>query len=365
MDLASFYLPDKAAGAAQNAPPGKLNPEYRETVDAAVALLEDYRRRTEVQGASETGKSPVGPAASITLDLWHDWRALWAEASECLSEINGDVEQVATAKNYTETWLTTRLLDAPLWNQAYRKPLGYAGDYAVMNYIYDGTPRGETQFARLAHALAIHIGEFVVRRKDLMREAIADTVARQSSAQSVTIASLGCGPAREIAEFAENGAPTATPISFILVDQDEQALHFAGRSITAALDRRCDRPPRRVDLRKISVLRLLRDFHPRDVLCEIDMIYSAGLFDYFTDRTCRILTRRLYEALRPGGLLLLGNMKAGTDMRWPLDFIADWTITYRTAEGVLSWAEGLAGAEISLRTEATGYDYLLAVRKPG
>jgi cyclopropane fatty-acyl-phospholipid synthase-like methyltransferase len=98
-------------------------------------------------------------------------------------------------------------------------------------------------------------------------------------------------------------------------------------------------------------------------LPQADLIYSAGLFDYFSDRTCQVLTRRLYEALRPGGLLLLGNMKSGTDMLWPLELIADWSLRYRSAESVLSWTDGLACAEISLRTEATGYDYLVSVRK--
>jgi extracellular factor (EF) 3-hydroxypalmitic acid methyl ester biosynthesis protein len=119
----------------------------------------------------------------------------------------------------------------------------------------------------------------------------------------------------------------------------------------------------RIDPRHLSVLKLLREVEPSALLPRADMIYSAGLFDYFSDRTCRVLARRLYGALRPGGLLLLGNMKAGTDMLWPLELIADWSLSYRTAEGILSWAEGLPGAEISLRTEATGYDYLLSVLK--
>jgi len=363
MDATSIYLPDKFAEVARSAPRGKLSPEYRDIVDATVALLEDYRARTQVEAIGLPRALPDGLFARTKDNLWRDWRVIWTEADECLAEINRDVEQVAAAKSYTEAHLTSRLLDAPLWRQAYAKPLGYAGDYAVMNFIYDGASLGETPFARLAHALAIRIGEFVVRRKDLVHDAIADAVARLPASHNVTIASLGCGPAREIAEFAGNGVRADAPISFVLLDQDEQALRFAGRAIAGALDRRRGGPPIRIDLRKISVLRLLRDFHPRDVFSPLDMIYSAGLFDYFSDRTCRILARRLYDALRPGGLLLLGNMKAGTDMPWPLDYIANWTLNYRTAEGVMSWAEELPGAEISLRTESTGYDYLLAVRK--
>ena len=50
-------------------------------------------------------------------------------------------------------------------------------------------------------------------------------------------------------------------------------------------------------------------------------------------------------------------------MLWPLELIADWSLRYRSAESVLAWTDGLPGAEISLRTEATGYDYLVSVRK--
>jgi extracellular factor (EF) 3-hydroxypalmitic acid methyl ester biosynthesis protein len=155
----------------------------------------------------------------------------------------------------------------------------------------------------------------------------------------------------------------ARPVHFVLVDQDSEALRCAGRQLSAARAASPRRSPVRIDPRHLSVLKLLREVEPSALLPRADMIYSAGLFDYFSDRTCRVLARRLYGALRPGGLLLLGNMKAGTDMLWPLELIADWSLSYRTAEGILSWAEGLPGAEISLRTEATGYDYLLSVLK--
>jgi len=297
-------------------------------------------------------------------DLWHDWRSLWDEATECLAELARDPDQVRAAKQYTEAHLTRQLLEAPLWRQAYGKPRGYPGDFEMMNYIYDATPVGDSAFARLAHALAVHIGEFVVRRKNRVRGTIADLIASRGPHAEVRIASLGSGPAREIVEYLTQNGNFAGFLTVTLIDQDEGALRFAGGSIANAHRARRQGLKLSVEPRKVSVLRLLRDLNPADLLSQPDMIYSAGLFDYFSDRTCRILTARLYAALRPGGVLLLGNMKAGTDMPWPLEFIADWSLTYRSAESVLSWTEGLQGAEIALRTEATGYDYALVVRKP-
>ena len=341
----------RASDALSQAAGKALCPEYCEAVEAAVSLLADYRSRL--------GAEPV-----LANTLWDDWRPIWRDAYECVAELAKSAERMAAAKHYTEAHLTRELLSAPIWHQAYTKPRGYCGDYAVMNHIYDGRPAGATTLARLAQALAVRIGEFVLRRRDLMHCAIEETVKRPGRDACATIVSLGCGPAREVADFAATGAGAATPATFVLVDHDEEALRFAGASIAAALAVPGSHPRLQVDLRKLSALRLLRDLPPSQAFSGADLIYSAGLFDYFSDRTCRLLAQRLYEALRPGGALLLGNMKADTDMVWPLYLIADWSLQYRSAESVMSWANDLPGAEISLRTESTGYDYLLTVKKP-
>lgn len=357
-------IPGRAKGSAWAAGSANLSPEYRDTVDATVALLDRYRARMAGERAFVLANAgQCEPFTEIAEELWRDWRGVWADAAECLSEIARDADRVAAAKSYTESHLTSKLLDAALWWQAYVKPLGYPGDYVVMNYIYDGIHVGDTAFACLAHALAVQIGQFVVRRKDRVRQTIAELIAERG--ESVRVASLGCGPAREIAEYVANGVDVAGTLTFTLVDQDVDALQFAGRSISDAVKNRRHESQIRVEPRKLSVLRLLRDLQPADLLSQPDMIYSAGLFDYFSDRTCRVLTKRLYAALRPRGVLLLCNMKAGTDMSWPLEFIADWSLTYRSAESIMTWTEGLDGAEIALRTEATGYDYMLLLRKPG
>lgn len=348
----------EAPSLARTASRIDVPPEYRDAVEAAAALLERYHA-----GLAADGDAP-GQLTELAENLRSEWRAVWIEAFESLRELAENGKHAIAAKQYTESRLTAHLIEAPLWRQAYTKPLGYSGDYQVMNYIYAGSPQGDTAFARLAHLLAVSIGEFVVRRKDLVRDAIGEIVRGKSSEGEALIASIGCGPAREVAEFVTERLHEGTSVVFTLVDHDESALRFAGQSIRRALETRGGTFRTRTDLRKVSALRLLRDIHPAELLGQVDMIYSAGLFDYFSDRTCRLLARRLYEALHPGGTLLLGNMKAGTDMLWPLHFIADWNLTYRTAESIMRWAEDLPGAEISLRTEATGYDYMLFVRKP-
>jgi len=350
----------RASDALSQAAGRTLCPEYCESVDVAVRLLAEYRSRLAAEAADPARDAP----RTVVDALWSDWGTIWRDAFELVGELVTSPERTAAAKQYTEAHLTQELLSSAIWRQAYTKPRGYCGDYVVMNHIYDGRPVGDTTFARLAQALAVRIGEFVVRRRDLVHSAIEETIRRERSGSGTTIVSLGCGPAREVADFAATRVGAMTPVTFVLVDHDEEALRFAGESIAAALAEPGSHPRLRAELRKLSALRLLRDVPPARAFGDADLIYSAGLFDYFSDRTCRVLAQRLYEALRPGGALLLGNMKAGTDMIWPLYFIADWPLEYRTAERVMSWASDLPGAEVSLRTETTGYDYLLTVRKP-
>ncbi|MDO8312940.1 MAG: class I SAM-dependent methyltransferase [Sideroxyarcus sp.] len=342
----------------------RVSPEYRDVVGATAELLREYRAHIH----SRTPKNPAEPFEGQILEfsqnLWQDWRAIWSGAADCLLEITSDSDNLKLAKQYTEALLTRELLDGPIWWQAYTKPRGYPGDYLVMDHIYNGSPRGETPFGQVVHTLGIQIGQFVEKRKEFVRQAITEMVAQCENPDGMLIASLGCGPAKEIVEFSQSHLTGTRPLTFVLVDQDSDALRHAGHSISETLRERQDGPPIDIQLRHQSVMRLMREVNPSEMMLQPDMIYSAGLFDYFGDRTCRVLSRRLYDALRPGGLLLLGNMKANTDMVLPLELVADWSLTYRTSENVLSWADGLEGAEISLRTDATGYDYLLSVRKP-
>lgn len=362
MEILQTHSAPEISRSASGVVPARLSPEYRAVVDESVALL--HQTKARLQQLDTAAPLSALQVQKVTRDLWANWRSVWSDAAECLGEIAGDNAHLGAAKKYTESQLTAELLAAPLWQQAYTKPLGYPGDFQVMEYIYQGHALGGTPFAQVAHALGVQIGEFVVRRKDLVRQTIADVVARRGGPGAAVIASLGAGPAQEIVELLQRDECGPNPLTVILVDQDSSAMRCAGRKLSMATAARRQITPVNIELRHVSVLRLLREVDPAEFLTRPHMIYSAGLFDYFSDRTCRVLARRLYDALRPGGVLLLGNMKAGTDMIWPLEMIADWSLNYRTADSILSWADGMRGGEIALRTDATGYDYLLSVRKP-
>jgi hypothetical protein len=101
-----------------------------------------------------------------------------------------------------------------------------------------------------------------------------------------------------------------------------------------------------------------------DTLPPQDLIYSVGLLDYLTDRRAASLVRRLYDLVAPGGLLIIGNMnETPLSNLWPMEFITDWSLYYRTDQQMLAWAEDLHPESAWTETECTGRVRLLYARK--
>ena len=94
------------------------------------------------------------------------------------------------------------------------------------------------------------------------------------------------------------------------------------------------------------------------------MIYSVGLIDYLVDKRARALAERLYERLAPGGLLIVGNMNE-TELSnlWPMEFITDWHLYYRTEPEMLAWTSNMPHNRAWTETDSTGRVRLLFVRK--
>jgi extracellular factor (EF) 3-hydroxypalmitic acid methyl ester biosynthesis protein len=102
-------------------------------------------------------------------------------------------------------------------------------------------------------------------------------------------------------------------------------------------------------------------------LAGLDLIYSAGLYDYLPDPVAKRLTRLLYSRTRPGGRLLLGNLTEAPDSTWIMDYVLGWHLLYRTPEAMLRLVEGLTPHPTSVRVvrDTTGLSLFLDVVTAG
>jgi extracellular factor (EF) 3-hydroxypalmitic acid methyl ester biosynthesis protein len=273
------------------------------------------------------------------------------EARANLAELVRGVpeNQLAEWRAFCRAQIGPILACSPLMRRAAEKPLGYAGDYEVMNMMYRGCGEGTSLFAR---ALSRYWGQEAAARANVngveyLVERIRAVVGSNDDGR-VRVASIGCGPAREIFVLLQRWPHLGPRLDITLVDQEERAVRYCERTLAplaAATGAR---------LRSIQagIRPLLLSRGLGTALGECDLIYSTGLFDYLDDRCFAALLRGLYHALASGGTMAIGNVAAGNPSRPAMEFFCDWFLVHRDAEELQALARRLKPAPFALEVEA-------------
>jgi len=331
----------------------KVLGSYRALLDENMVLARQFERDFDLDGAYEACEAR----------LIQHWRALWRTGNDLVKDTLGNKELLEATKAFTEVVVTPELRLGAIWDRSYAKPLGYPGDFEIMNQVYDGQRVGSGVYQMLLHRLGLEVGEFVKTRMDAVRAHIGTVVHEKGLNRPARILSLGSGPAREVELFLAGAGLKSRRAEFTLIDQEQSALQYAvEKTYPYVLEAKGQA---RVQCLNVSFTDILRGNGSLAALPPQDLIYSVGLVDYLADRRASALTRRLYETLAPGGLLIIGNMNdTPLSSIWPLEFVADWTLHYRSEQQMLPWAEGLNAAEVWTETECTERVRLLFVRKP-
>jgi len=76
-------------------------------------------------------------------------------------------------------------------------------------------------------------------------------------------------------------------------------------------------------------------------LAGFDLVYAAGLYDYLPTSVTQKLTRALFDALQPGGSLLIGNFLPDIATAGFMEAVMDWWLIYRSQAELLQLTAGL------------------------
>ncbi len=341
---------------------GQVSPEYRALIADTTHFLRQLRRILSEHLDDAEGQDQRDAAvAACERGILQEWRNLWHRANELVEPLEHRPEAKLAAKRFTESVLTPEFMDGAIWRRSYEKPLGYPGDFEVMNYVYRWRPEGQTSFARLVHRLGLEVGEFIASRMVGIQQSIARELNAKPGGEPLSVVNLGAGPAQEVANTLKM-PKLARRVDFALVDQDLSALSYAyAQAYPQAL-----RSAGAATLRclHVSFTELLRSGTLFKRLGQADMIYSIGLLDYLTQRRAKRLVCDLFEQLKPGGLLVVANMRKWPgSIMWPLEYVADWSLVYRTENEMRDLAEGLGPASVEITTDETKQAYFLNVRR--
>ena len=223
------------------------------------------------------------------------------------------------------------LLEAPFHNRAYNKPLGYAGDYQMMNQIYAKESMGNDLFSKCLHLYFISAPESkaVRNRGNYLYDLIKKTVAKDPK-RIFNILSVASGPAFEVQLLVKNDPEIAKNVNFTLLDQDTEALQHAQRMLkNLARDNG-------IELNITLLNRPIKQVIVKGLESKYDLIYSAGLFDYFSDPVAQAASTRLYDALNNQGRLVIGNFSNKSLGKITMDIALDWHLIYRSEDELKS-----------------------------
>lgn len=276
-------------------------------------------------------------------------------------------EECPEHRSYVQRHLHPLVLCAPFAYRSYVKPLGYAGDYEMVDMMLRDPREGASLFAKVFNVWLLQQDSAAAHRNRieyLTRKLVETTAPAERVGRRARILNLGCGPAREIQYFMARSA-LSDWAEFTLLDFNEETLRHA----QGALEREQRRHGRStlIQVQKKSVQQLLKDAlraAPTPQGGNYDLVYCAGLFDYLDDRTCRRLLSFFYQLAAPGGRVLATNVAPSTPNRGSLELILDWHLIYRDGAQVERLCgEPIPRESVRVECEATGQNVFLEIRK--
>jgi extracellular factor (EF) 3-hydroxypalmitic acid methyl ester biosynthesis protein len=232
---------------------------------------------------------------------------------------------------------------------AFVKPRGYAGDYGLIEIVYNDKIISKGFGYCADKRLLIDDYAYAVRgRKDMMKELLVQYL-KSTPLQSVEILNIACGSCREIREmFAENSFDGSKNIIFTLVDQDQEALDFSREKLA-------DSPPNvEYNFLQHSVYNFVKEPERyREVLRDKDLVYTIGLADYIPEETLRALILFLFSLVKPGGKLVIAHKDSKNFSPLAADWWCDWTFHLRNESEMVDLVKtsGISNFSLTIQRE--------------
>ncbi len=231
---------------------------------------------------------------------------------------------------------------------SFTKPFGYNGDFFIIEKIYQqyiNPAEKYKKWDKYFHTFPAAIA--VVNRKTLAID-IFEKLNAQSSGTEQNVMILGSGPVSETFEFFEKNQDSQ--MVFDMLDLDKRAIAYAKNK-------------NKKYLKSMT-------FHNRNVIRHVpdkkyDLIWSAGLFDYFKGKHFVYLLKKYYEFLKDDGEMIIGNFNSLNPSRRIMEILGDWFLFHRSEEELKNFAiqAGIEESKIEVFKEPLGINLFLRVKK--
>lgn len=241
-------------------------------------------------------------------------------------------EESVAHRSFAQTALHPLLLRAPFVYRTFAKPLGYAGDYEMVNQILADPRQGSSTYFQIVNTFFLRaaVAQAHRNRIDILAGYLNEAADRAKLEQrQLSILNVGCGPAIEIRRFIERH-PQPDLLSFTLLDFSAPTISYT----RARIDEVCSRAGKKVEVKFVneSVHELLKRAAKKETvegLQKYDFVYCAGLFDYLSNKVCAKLLQYFVSRTNAGGTVLVTNVHSSNPQKIPMEHLLEWHLIYR------------------------------------
>lgn len=278
-----------------------------------------------------------GPEVNEYDELTHLWDSL--DPVEENANVDGET------KNSIIRIFGEEHLNETIQGFGYRKPHGYAGDFEIIDFIYQQKTTSNKLFQKWDHYFhAQHASRAVRNRKKYF----IDLVKRKSAAidRPLHILNIASGPCREVAELLQE-IPIGK-LSIHCVEMDPGAIDYAKNLLGTYAS---------------SIKFTQKNIFRFDTEEKYDLIWSAGLFDYFEDKAFIRLLNRIYSWCASCCEIVIGNFSISNPSRCYMEKIGEWFLFHRSKQELIDLAvkAGFKSRQVKVKCEALGVNLFVHI----
>lgn len=309
------------------------------------------RSREDLEG--EIFSAIQGQLIEEVMPTWDRFEAITREIDEA---------EVAVHKAYLRRELHPIVLCSPFIYRTYTKPLGYAGDYEMVNMMMRNPYEGSSAFAKVLNYVLLHTEPVTAHRNRL--DYLVETLCREARKRNgrTRVFNLACGPAVEVQRFLRRHEESEL-CEFDLLDFNGETIAYTREQLAEALRSSGRQTPLRFIQRSVNqILRAAAQGGGDEDFGDYDLVYCAGLFDYLSQRVCKRLVELFCKMTKPGGLVIVTNVAATNPRKACMEYLMEWNLVHRSVAEMEELVPSMCPVErAEVKAERTGVNLFLEI----
>ena len=274
----------------------------------------------------------------------------YAELNRCIRRLGDDIRAAVVEAGAVKKFVaefTERHLLGSLQGAARAKKFGHSGDHEMIDDIYSLRLSADPKLRKWDMFFQAQAAPRAVRNRKACFHELLRSIPPSEDGSRLRVLNVGSGPGRDLREWFLSEPPAR--VLFDCVEMNAKAIEYASRLCRPFLQH--------IEFHHVNALRHVPS-------CGYDMVWSAGLFDYLSDRLFVRLLKALLPVVKPGGELVVGNFSEGNPSRDYMEIFGDWHLHHRGSEQLLALAEqaGAALGRVEVKWEPEGVNLFLHIR---